>query len=91
MDKEDITFALTCRTCRNLLGWSQKELADRAEMAMASINRLERGSNPSMSTVRKIVRLFQDAGLEVIQDQPRGGFTLVVSAEVVETQVDSFQ
>jgi hypothetical protein len=58
---------------------------------MASINRLERGSNPTMNTVRKIVRLFQDAGLEVIQDQPRGGFTLVASAEVIERQVDSFK
>jgi transcriptional regulator with XRE-family HTH domain len=91
MNTEDISFAITCRTCRTLLGWSQKELADRAEMAMASINRLERGSNPTMNTVRKIVRLFQDAGLEVIQDQPRGGFTLVASAEVIERQVDSFK
>lgn len=55
-------------------------------MAMASINRLEQGSNPTMNTVRKIVRVFQDAGVEVIQDQPRGGFTLVASAEVVAGQ-----
>ena len=91
MDIEDISFAITCRTCRTLLGWSQKELAERAEMAMASVNRLERGSNPSMNTVRKIVRLFRDAGLEVLQDQPRGGFTLVVSPDVIARQVDSFK
>lgn len=74
-----------------LLGWSQKELADRSEMAMASINRLEQGSNPTMNTVRKIIRAFQNAGLEVIQDQPRGGFTLVVSSVVIERQVASFK
>lgn len=91
MDIEAISFAITCRTCRTLLGWSQKELAERAEMAMASINRLERGSNPSMSTARKIIRLFQDAGLDVQQDQPRGGFTLVVSPDVIACQVDSFK
>ena len=86
MNIEDISFAITCRTCRALLGWSQKELAERSNMAMASINRLEQGSNPTMNTVRKIVRVFQDAGVEVIQDQPRGGFTLVASAEVVAGQ-----
>ena len=55
---------------------------------MATIARLETGNiNPRIDTVRSLIRAFQDAGLKILQDEPRGGFTLVVGAEVIQEQV----
>ena len=43
MDVLDPVFPLQVRAARALLGWSQKELAERAGVSEPFINRLERG------------------------------------------------
>lgn len=43
MDVLDPMFPLQVRAARSLLGWSQRELAERAGVSEPFINRLERG------------------------------------------------
>jgi len=43
MDVLDPVFPLQVRAARALLGWSQKELAERAGVSEPFVNRLERG------------------------------------------------
>lgn len=43
MDVLDPVFPLQVRAARTLLGWSQRELAERAGVSEPFINRLERG------------------------------------------------
>lgn len=64
------------RAARALLGWKQEELAQKASVGLATIQRLERGSGPLMahvSTVVKIEACFKQAGIEFIQADVSGG------------------
>ncbi|EKD22613.1 MAG: hypothetical protein ACD_84C00038G0010 [uncultured bacterium] len=80
MNKENKSIGALCRGCRGILNWPQDELAKRSKVSRATIARLESGMlNPKVSTSRKIIRAFQDAGVVVTYDKPRGGFTLVVN------------
>jgi transcriptional regulator with XRE-family HTH domain len=57
------------RAARALLGWSQKDLADRAGLSQTGIARLENGSHkPTTQTLDKILDAFNDSGIEFIQD-----------------------
>jgi len=85
MNKKTASFSALIRACRAALGWSQTVLAERADMATVSIARIESGAiSPRIDSARGIVRAFQDAGLEIREDEPRGGFTLIVSEQVFE-------
>jgi len=47
---------------RELLGWTQTELAGRAKIRIETLNRVERGRvNPDASTMKKIVRALEKA------------------------------
>lgn len=52
------------RAARALIGWSQGELAQQAGLSQTGIARIENGTNqPNSSTVEKITRAFDNAGI----------------------------
>ena len=58
------------RAARALLGWKQEDLAKKAKIGLATIQRLERGSGPLMaqvSTAVKIEACLKDAGVCFIE------------------------
>lgn len=60
------------RAARALLGWKQEELAQKARIGLATIQRLERGSGPLMahvSTAVKIEACLKDAGILFIDTE----------------------
>lgn len=64
------------RAARALLGWKQDELAKKAGIGLATIQRLERGSGPLMahvSTAVKIEAALSKAGIRFIESNAEGG------------------
>jgi transcriptional regulator with XRE-family HTH domain len=62
------------RAARGLLGWSQSELAERAELSLPTVKRLEGGFGPRVSDEAraKLQRAIEVAGIELI-DENGGG------------------
>lgn len=55
------------RAARALIGWSQKDLADHADLSQTGVARIENGTNqPNSSTIAKILEAFDRAGIEFI-------------------------
>lgn len=64
------------RAARALLDWKQEELAKKAGIGLATIQRLERGSGPLMahvSTAVKIEGALNKAGIVFIERNRDGG------------------
>lgn len=64
------------RAARALLGWKQEELARKAGIGLATIQRLERGRGPLMahvSTALKIEEAFNRAGVVFIVNDGQVG------------------
>ena len=58
---------LQLKAARTLAGWTREELANRAGIAAETIKRFElRGSDPKMSTILKVRRAFEAAGIEFV-------------------------
>ncbi len=74
------------KSARAALGWSQPDLAEHSGVSVVAIARLEAGTvSPRLSTVSKIKEAFNKAGVRVVDDQPEGGYTMVVAAAAVQT------
>ena len=55
------------RAARALLGWSQHDLADKADLSQTGIARIENGTNqPNSKTIQKIEAAFDKADVEFI-------------------------
>ena len=55
------------RAARALIGWSQGDLAQRADLSQTGIARIENGSNhPNSTTLAKITSAFDEADIEFI-------------------------
>ncbi len=62
-----------CRAARGLLGWSQRDLAGRAQVGLMTVNQLEsEATAPRRSTAAVIRSAFEAAGIEFI-DENGGG------------------
>ena len=60
------------RMARAALGWNIKELSSRVGVAANTISRFENGSDALGETLRKIRRVFEEAGITFI-DENGGG------------------
>lgn len=70
----------TIKASRAALGWSQPDLAAHSGISLVAIARLEAGmASPRLSTISKLKEAFSRAGVRVIDDQPEGGYTMVVA------------
>lgn len=77
------------RSARAALGWSQPDLAEQAGVSLVAIARLEAGlASPRLSTVSKLKEALSRAGVRVIDDQPEGGYTMVVAEGAVATSAE---
>jgi transcriptional regulator with XRE-family HTH domain len=54
------------RAARALLGWTQQELADRAQLSISTLNRLESGQDMEKrgSSYFRVLRSLEEAGIE---------------------------
>ncbi len=92
MEKESLKFAIQIRAARSILFWSQQELSDAAGVTRLTIARIEALSlQPRMQTVGKIKSALAIAGLKMFDGQPSGGFSVIVSKEVIEAIFDTHQ
>lgn len=67
------------RAARALLGWRQEDVAQVADIGLATIRRLERGEGllkGNVSTAAKIKAAFERAGIQFIDDDEAGGIGL---------------
>lgn len=68
-------YAAQIRAARSLLGWRQGELASAAGVGLATLQRIEQTDgvvNGNFSTILKIEKALQDAGIHFIDDDPKG-------------------
>lgn len=65
------------RAARGLLGWSLKDLAERAGVAFTTISQFENGRPSYGSTAAKIEAAFGAEGVEIIGDADRTGAALI--------------
>ena len=69
-----------CRAARGLLGWSQQELASRAQVARKTIADFELSQvNPHPRTLRDVVAALEAAGVEFLPAEAnisRGGIRI---------------
>jgi transcriptional regulator with XRE-family HTH domain len=62
------------RAARALLGWSRADLAAKSGVHAESIKGFElRGTDPKQSTIMKWARALRDAGVEIFDEDDRGG------------------
>ncbi len=60
------------RMARGAMGWSVKELSEKAGIVANTVSRYENGSDALGSTLSKIRRVFEEAGIIFI-DENGGG------------------
>ena len=64
------------RAARSLLGWDQKQLAEQAELGVATIRRLEAQEGRLQShtnTIDKLTTVLEAAGIIFLQEELTGG------------------
>lgn len=88
--EQEVLVVSMIRAARNALGWTQSMLAKRSGVSLVALARLESNvTSPRMSTVLKIKAAIQEAGIQVIEGQPAGGFTLEVSGKAIQAAAQS--
>ena len=63
------------RAARGLLGWTQRELAKRAKVALGTIRRMEElkaAGNARAETLIKVTAVLEKAGVEFLDDDRPG-------------------
>ena len=83
MSVEMESFA--ARAGRAILGWSQADLAEKTQLATASIARIETGKiNPRHDTVIGIIRALEGGGLLIDHYNYDGGFTITANKSLFD-------
>lgn len=90
MQIEVFSFAIQLKAARSLVGWSQADLASRTGVARPTIARIEALTmQPRLDTVGKLKRAFLDAGLQILDGEPAGGFSLVMTSQALQAIMDA--
>ncbi|YCI06318.1 helix-turn-helix domain-containing protein (plasmid) [Ensifer sp. D2-11] len=63
---------IQCKLARVALGWGVLELAKAANVSTQTITRLERGDQLRASTLERVQRVLEDAGIEFIPENGGG-------------------
>lgn len=88
--QEEMLIVSMIRAARGVLGWSQPTLAKRSGLSLIALARLESNvTSPRLSTVSRLKAAIEEAGIQVIEGQPSGGFTLQVSARAIGLAAES--
>jgi transcriptional regulator with XRE-family HTH domain len=68
-----MTIGFIVRTRRKQLGWTQAELAEKAEIAQAQISRLESGKsdNITIDNLRRVARAFGCSVADLLPEEDR--------------------
>lgn len=67
------------------MGWSQAEVAKRSGVARPTVARIEAlMMQPRLDTVGKLKKAFLEGGLQILDGQPPGGFSLIISEPVLQ-------
>jgi predicted transcriptional regulator len=85
-NKTTFAFSLQLKAARAVVGWSQAQLAERSGVARPTIARIEAlMMQPRLDTVGKLKQAFLQAGLQILDGEPVGGFSLIVNAAALES------
>ena len=88
MDQQAQKVVSALKAARAALDWSQDDLAKRSGTALVTIARLESGrASPRLSTVARLKQTIEHAGVRIIDESPRGGFTVVVEGRALTPPV----
>ena len=89
MQENVFKFAVEIRAGRTALGWSQTELAARAGVARPTVARIESfAMQPKLDTAERLKAVLRVAGVEFLDQQPAGGFTMIVRGSALKPQLD---
>ena len=89
MQENVFKFAVEIRAGRAALGWSQTELASRAGVARPTVARIESfAMQPKLDTAERLKGSLREAGVEFLDQQPAGGFTMIVKGAALKPQLD---
>jgi transcriptional regulator with XRE-family HTH domain len=85
VNKDVFAFALQLKAGRAIVGWSQAELAERGGVARPTVARIEAlMMQPRLDTVGKLKQAFLDAGLQILDGEPAGGFSMLVNGAALQ-------
>jgi transcriptional regulator with XRE-family HTH domain len=77
--------AIQLRMARAAVGWSVRELAKRADLNANTVTRIENGADAKQSTMERLQRALEAAGVEFTNgDQPGVRLTKASAAQSVE-------
>ena len=61
-----------CKMARTALGWGVRELAEEAGITANTVTRIENGADAMQSTIDKLQRALEAAGIEFIEENGGG-------------------
>ena len=74
--------AAQLRMARAAVGWGVRELGEKAGVAANTVTRIETGADAKQSTIDRLQRAFEAAGVEFTNgDQPGVRFTKAAAAQ----------
>jgi len=75
--QKDVT-ARICRALRACLGWEQRELSEKASIALSTVQSVENAKHETnASTIKSIQDTFEESGVVVSYDEEKEEVTIV--------------
>jgi transcriptional regulator with XRE-family HTH domain len=79
VQKGVLSIAAQLKAARAITGWNQGELSERSGVSRPTIARIEALiMRPRTDTVDKLKQAFLVAGIQILDGEPRGGFSIIV-------------
>jgi transcriptional regulator with XRE-family HTH domain len=64
--------AIQLRMARAAIGWGVRELAKKADVTANTVTRIENGADAKQSTIDKLRRALEEAGIEFLEENGGG-------------------